>query len=79
MVLTKLENKELIKNAHNVDVRNLCNTKDAMVSVFTRKPDEQLKRYITPVNIAFCVLAGTGVVEIGLKKQTVEKNSPLLV
>ena len=61
--------------AHKVDARNLYNTTEAMVTVITLEPGQQLKRHITPVDVAFYVLSGTGVVEIGEEKMTVEEDS----
>ena len=62
-------------NAHNVDVRNLYNTENAMISVITLNPGQSLKRHITPVDVAFYVLEGTGIVEVGYEKVEVSKDS----
>jgi quercetin dioxygenase-like cupin family protein len=58
-----------------VDARNLYSTGDAMVSVITLKPGQSLKRHITPVDVAFYVLEGTGIVEIGEEKREVTKDT----
>ena len=75
MVVKKLKESPIMDTAHKVDARNLYNTTDAMVTVITLEPGQQLKRHITPVDVAFYVLSGTGVVEIGEEKMTVEEDS----
>jgi len=64
-----------MENAHNVDARNLYNKDEAMITVITLKPGQSLKRHITPVDVAFFVLEGKGIVEIGEEKQEVEKGT----
>jgi len=71
MNVKKYENIEIMKTPHGVDARNLYNTKDAMITIITLQPNEQLKRHITPVDVAFYVLEGRGIVEIGEEKQEV--------
>jgi mannose-6-phosphate isomerase-like protein (cupin superfamily) len=41
------------------------------VAHITLKPGEQLKKHVTPVDVLFYVLEGTGVVEIGDEKKEV--------
>jgi quercetin dioxygenase-like cupin family protein len=75
-MMTKcLDEVPVMDNAHGVDARNLYSTEDAMVSVITLKPGQSLKRHITPVNVAFYVLEGSGIVEIGEEKQEVTKDT----
>ena len=71
MQTTKLADTGIMDNAHNVDARNLYNTPDAMITVITLEPGQSLKRHITPVDVVFYVLSGTGIVEVGDEKQTV--------
>jgi quercetin dioxygenase-like cupin family protein len=59
------------KNPHNVDARVIYDNEHAMVVHITLKPGESLRRHITPVDVAFYVLEGTGIVEIGGEQQTV--------
>jgi len=61
-------------NPHHVDARKIYDTQHAMAVVITLKPGEALKRHITPVDVFFYVLEGTGVVEIGDEKQVVSKD-----
>jgi len=57
------------KNPHGVDVKKLYDTENAVVVHITLQPGEGLKRHITPVDVAFYVLEGRGVVEIGEERQ----------
>ncbi|MBN2323666.1 MAG: cupin domain-containing protein [Spirochaetes bacterium] len=71
MTIRKLSETAITENAHNVDARNLYSTPDAMITVITLAPGQSLKRHITPVDVAFYVMEGNGIVEIGDEKQTV--------
>ena len=71
----RLGDMEIMETAHGVDARNLYNTDDAMVTVITLTPGQSLKRHITPVDVAFYVLEGTGVVEVGEEKAEVTKDT----
>lgn len=75
MIIKKLADMPIMKTAHNVDARNLYNTENAVITVITLKPGQSLKKHITPVDVAFYVLRGKGVVEIGDEKETVEAHS----
>ncbi|MCK9357290.1 MAG: cupin domain-containing protein [Dehalococcoidia bacterium] len=59
------------ENPHHVATRKLYDTEHAQVIHITLEPGESLKRHITPVDVFFYVLEGTGVVEIGEEKKTV--------
>jgi len=72
IVKHKLSETPVMETAHGVDARNLYDTKDAVVTVITLKPGQSLKRHITPVDVAFYVLSGKGIVEIGDDKETVK-------
>ena len=61
-------------NPHHVDARKVYETTHAMAVVITLKPGESLKKHITPVDVFFYVLEGTGIVEIGNEKATVGKD-----
>lgn len=61
-------------NPHHVDARKIYDTQHAMAVVITLQPGEALKKHITPVDVFFYVLEGTGVVEIGDEKQVVSKD-----
>ena len=74
MIKKKLSEVGIMNNPHGVDARNLYNTENAMITVITMEPGQSLKRHITPVDVAFYVLEGTGVVEIGDEKMKVTKD-----
>ena len=61
-------------NPHHVDARRIYDSPHAMAVVITLQPGEALKKHITPVDVFFYVLEGTGVIEIGDEKKTVEKD-----
>ena len=61
-------------NPHHVDARRIYDSPHAMAVVITLQPGESLKRHMTPVDVFFYVLEGTGVVEIGNERQTVGKD-----
>lgn len=71
MNVKKPSDLPVMTNPHNVDARNLYNTEDAVITAITLQPGERLRRHITPVDVAFYVLEGTGVVEIGEEKREV--------
>ena len=75
MITKKLADIEVMENIHGVDARNLYTTDEAMISVITLAPGESLKRHITPVDVAFYVLEGTGAVEVGDEKMEVKKDT----
>ena len=75
MEIRKLADTEIMENAHGVDARNLYNRAEAMVTVITLSPGQSLKRHITPVDVAFYVLEGTGMVEVGEEKLEVTKDT----
>ena len=75
MIIKKLSETEIMETAHGVDARNLYNRAAAMITVLTLKPGQSLKRHITPVDVAFYVLEGTGVVEVGDEKETVHADT----
>ena len=61
-------------NPHHVDARKIYDSPHAIAVVITLSPGESLKRHMTPVDVFFYVLEGTGVVEIGNERQTVGKD-----
>ena len=61
-------------NPHHVDARKIYETPHAVAVVITLQPGESLKRHLTPVDVFFYVLEGTGVVEIGNERQVVGKD-----
>jgi quercetin dioxygenase-like cupin family protein len=75
MITKKLSEAAIMENAHKVDARNLYDKEEAMVTVITLETGQSLKRHITPVDVAFYVLEGTGVVEVGEEKMEVARDT----
>lgn len=75
MKIIKSKEADTIKNPHNVKVSKLYDTENAQAMHITLKPGESLKRHITPVDVFFYVLEGTGVVEIGEERKEVERDT----
>jgi quercetin dioxygenase-like cupin family protein len=75
MIVRKLADVGIMDNPHNVDARSLYNTADAMITVITLEPRQSLRRHITPVDVAFYVLSGKGVVQVGDERQEVGPNT----
>lgn len=75
MEIIKAKEAETVKNPHNVKVSKLYNTEHAQAMHITLAPGESLKRHITPVDVFFYVLEGTGVVEVGEEKKEVESDT----
>lgn len=74
MKITDIASLPIGKNPHNVDARLAYENEHASVVVITFQPGEELKKHITPVDVFFYVLEGTGVVEIGDEEAVVEKD-----
>jgi quercetin dioxygenase-like cupin family protein len=75
MIIKQLSEIEVMQNAHGVDARDLYNKEEAMITVITLAPGQSLKRHITPVDVAFYVLEGDGIVEVGNEKMKVGKET----
>ncbi len=65
MKITEVAKVESGQNPHHVDARKIYDTKNAIAVVITLQPGESLKKHMTPVDVFFYVLEGTGIVEIG--------------
>jgi quercetin dioxygenase-like cupin family protein len=74
MKITDVKKVQSGPNPHHVDARKIYDSPHAVTVVITLQPGESLKKHITPVDVFFYTLEGTGVVEIGNEKQTVEKD-----
>ena len=66
---------ETTKNPHNVKVAKLYDSEHAQAIHITLEAGESLKKHITPVDVFFYVLEGTGLVEIDSEKK---KSDPIL-
>jgi quercetin dioxygenase-like cupin family protein len=61
-------------NPHHVDARKIYDTPHAIAVVITLQPGQALKKHMTPVDVFFYVLEGTGIVEIGDEKKAIGKD-----
>jgi len=61
-------------NPHHVEARKIYDTKNAIAVVITLQPGESLKKHMTPADVFFYVLEGTGIVEIGDEKAVCTKD-----
>jgi len=61
-------------NPYHVDARKIYDSPHATAVVITLKPGESLKKHMTPVDVFFYALEGTGIVEIGDEKKTIGKD-----
>ncbi len=75
MIVKKLDEIKKMATANDVDVRNLYDAEEALINVITLQAGEALKPHITPENVVFYVLTGTGIVEVGDEKQAVSANT----
>jgi len=74
MIITAVKDVVSGQNPHHVDARKIYESPHAVAVVITLKPGEALKKHITPVDVFFYVLEGSGIIEIGNEKQTVGKD-----
>ncbi|MDD4545407.1 MAG: cupin domain-containing protein [Bacteroidales bacterium] len=75
MNIVKYKELEIMDNPHGVEAKKLLDTEHAQVMHILLKPNEKLKRHLTPVDVFFYVLEGEGYVEIGDEKVLVKKDS----
>jgi quercetin dioxygenase-like cupin family protein len=62
-------------NPHNIKAAQVYDSEHATAMHLTIEPGQSLKRHITPVDVFFYVLEGTGVVEVGDEKESVGPDS----
>jgi mannose-6-phosphate isomerase-like protein (cupin superfamily) len=74
MKIVDVSKEPVNENPHHVDARKVYDTEHATAVVITLAPGEALKKHITPVDVFFYVLEGTGVVEIGDERATVGRD-----
>lgn len=74
MQITDVHTLPVSQNPHHVDARIAYESPHAVAVVISLKPGEALKKHITPVDVFFYVLEGTGCVEIGEEQSTVGKD-----
>lgn len=75
IVTRKIQNQLVSENPHGVDVRLLYDQETAQIVHIHLLPEQALKRHITPTDVAFFVLEGSGTVEVGTEKRVVEAGT----
>ncbi|MCD4700432.1 MAG: cupin domain-containing protein [Candidatus Aegiribacteria sp.] len=65
MNIIRVSEQPVSGNPHGIDVRRVYDSEHALSSHLTLKPGEKLIRHITPVDVFFYVLEGTGIIEVG--------------
>lgn len=75
MITKSIEATAIMETIHGVDARGMYNSPELIVTVITLQPGEHLRRHITPVDVAFFVLEGTGIVEIGEEKAAISAGT----
>ncbi len=74
MKITEVANVVSGPNPHHVDARKIYDSPHAIAVVITLQPGESLRKHMTPVDVFFYVLEGTGSVEIGTEKAVCTKD-----
>jgi len=75
MKIVDVSKEPISETPHRVDARKTSTTPSTRLRwVITLAPGEALKKHITPVDVFFYVLEGTGIVEIGDERAEVEKD-----
>ena len=74
MNVTNVGDVASFQNVHAVEAKKIYATENAEVIHMALSPGQSLKKHTTPVDVFFYILEGKGFVEIGDKKQEVEKD-----
>mgnify|MGYP001283585854 CR=1 FL=1 len=70
-----MKNVDSMPNPHNIKAARVYNTEHAQAMHITLEPGEALKKHITPVDVFFVVLEGTGIMEIGDERCEVGRDT----
>ena len=65
MKILEVDKTQPFVNNHNIDARRIYDYNHAQIIHMTLHPGESLKPHTTPVDVAFYILEGSGLVEIG--------------
>ncbi|AQQ10167.1 hypothetical protein L21SP3_01995 [Sedimentisphaera cyanobacteriorum] len=74
MIITKTKDTPFTENPHKVKAQKLYDKTTAQIIHLTLEQGESLRKHITPVDVAFYVLEGKGLVEIGEESHEAEKD-----
>ena len=72
--IIKVDKVNIVDTPHKVAVKKLLSYEHASLVHIELKPGESLKKHITPVDVAFYVLEGEGIVEIGKEIEKVKQD-----
>ena len=61
-------------NPHGVSAKPVYDSPHATAAHITLQPGQSLKKHVTPVDVFFYVLEGSGIVEVGDEKETVSRD-----
>ncbi len=75
MIAKTINEVAVSPNVHGIETKKFHENAHVQAVHITLKPGEKLKRHITPVDVFFYVLEGTGIVEIGDEKKEVGKDT----
>lgn len=75
MITRKPEDVSVHDNPHKVEAKKLYDYPSAIIIHLTLKPGESLIKHLTPTDVAFFVLEGKGIVQIGEEKKEVGPNT----
>jgi len=75
MIALEIKDVAESPNAHGIETKKFHENEYVQAVHITLKPGERLKKHITPVDVFFYVLEGTGIVEIGDEKKEVGKDT----
>jgi quercetin dioxygenase-like cupin family protein len=74
MKMTNVQKADDKLNPHGVSAKQIYDSPHVSVVHITLQPGQSLKRHVTPVDVFFYVLEGSGVVEIGEEKEKVSRD-----
>lgn len=77
MKITNMNEKESFPNPRGVLAKKVYKTEFADISHLTVAPGQSIASHVTPVDVLFYVLEGTGICEIGEEKATVGKDAAI--
>ena len=74
MKIVSINEEEIAKTPHGVDVKKLITYERASINHIALKPGEALKPHITPVDVCFYIVEGNGYVLVGEEQKDVKKD-----